>query len=52
MGKAGVVCRLVHMQLCIGVGVCSTRVKILGGKKTRLGKSIYWGGGRGGCHKQ
>ena len=43
---------MVHMQLCIGVGVCSTRVKILGGRKTRWGKSSYWGVGRGGYYKQ
>ena len=35
LGKAGVVHKLVHMQLHIRVGVGSTRVKILGGRKTR-----------------
>ena len=40
MGKAGVIYGLVHMQLHIRVGVGSTKVKILGGRKTRWGKSI------------
>jgi len=35
LGKAGVVYRLVHIQLHIGVGVGSTRVKILGRRRTR-----------------
>jgi hypothetical protein len=35
LGKAGVVRGLVHMQLRIRVGVSSTRVKILGGRKVR-----------------
>ena len=43
-GKAGVVRRLVHMQLRIRVGVGSTRMKILGGRK------ITWG--EGSCRRQ
>ena len=39
MGKARVVRGLVHMQLRVRVGVGSTRVKILGGRKTRWGRS-------------
>ncbi len=35
MGKTRVIYGLVHMQLYIRVGVGSTRVKILGGRKTR-----------------
>ena len=35
LGETGVIHRLVHMQLYIRVGVGSTRVKILGGRKTR-----------------
>ena len=39
MGKTKVIYRLVHMQLHIRVGVGSTRVKILGGRKIRWGRS-------------
>jgi hypothetical protein len=35
-----------------GFGVGSTRVEILGGKKTRWGRSSCWGEGRGGCRRQ
>ena len=35
LGKAEVVRRLVYMQLHIRVGIGSTRVKILGGRKAR-----------------
>ena len=35
MEKTGVVHRLVHIQLRVRVGVGSTRVKILGGRKVR-----------------
>ena len=52
MGKGEVVRGLVQVQLHIRVGVGSTRVKILGGRKARWGRSSYWGGGRGGCRKQ
>ena len=38
MGKVRVVYRLVHIQLYIRVGVGSTRVEILGGRKTRWGR--------------
>ena len=41
---------MVHMQLHVGVGVGSTRVKILGSRKTRWGKSSYWG--KGSCRRQ
>ena len=44
LGKAGVVRRLVYMELHIRVGVGSTRVRILGGRKTRWGK--------GSCRRQ
>ena len=49
LGKAGVVHKLVRMQLRIRVGVGSIRVKILGGRKIRWGESSCWGKGRGGC---
>ena len=44
MGKARVVRRLVQMRLHIRVGVGSTRVKILGRRKTRWGE--------GSCRRQ
>ena len=50
--KVEVVRGLVHMQLHIRVGVGSTRVKILGGRKARWGRSSCWGGGRSGCRRQ
>jgi hypothetical protein len=52
LGKVGVVRGLVYMQLHIRVGVGSTRVKILGERKTRWGRSSYWGEGRGSCRRQ
>ena len=42
----------VHMRLHIRVGVGSTRVEILGGRKTRWGRDSCWGEGRGDCRRQ
>ena len=52
MGKARVVYRLVHIQLYIRVSIGSTRVKILGRRKIRWGKSGCWGEGKGGYRRQ
>ena len=52
MGKAGVGYKLVHMRLHIMVSVGSTRVEILGGRKTRWCRSGYWGKGRGSYCRQ
>ena len=52
MRPQGVIRGLVYMQLYIRVGVSSTRVEILGGRKTRWGRDSHWGEGRGGCRRQ
>ena len=41
MGKVRVVRGLVHIQLYIRVGIGSTRVKVLGRRRTRWGRSSY-----------
>ena len=50
--KTRVICGLVHMRLYIKVSIGSTRVEILGGRKTRWGRGSYWGEGKGGYHRQ